>query len=119
MARITRPSTHAPPLAYLVTAGVFPVLTYVSHARTVPAFLAWIPRKVAQKVLWGLVLVHLAEASVATVITMRRRYRAADVAKWFVGTVTMGVFVLRQLFIEPRKPKSAAEPSKENEKKPQ
>ncbi|KAJ3365752.1 hypothetical protein GGF32_008150 [Allomyces javanicus] len=116
---VESPPSHPPPLAYVVTAGLFPFLAYVGHARTVPASLAWIPRKTAQKVLWGLVLVHLAEASVATVITMRRRYRTADVAKWFVGTLTMGVFVLRQLFIEPRKPKSAVEPSKEDEKKAQ
>ncbi|KNE60628.1 hypothetical protein AMAG_06004 [Allomyces macrogynus ATCC 38327] len=116
---MSRPPKHAPPLAYLVTAGVFPVLTYVAHASTVPASLAWIPRRAAQKIWWGLVLVHLAEASVATFITVRRRYRAADVAKWFVGTLTMGVFVLRQLFVEPRKRKSVTGPGKEGEKKAQ
>ncbi|KNE60629.1 hypothetical protein AMAG_06005 [Allomyces macrogynus ATCC 38327] len=96
------PPSHAHPLAYLLVGGLFPVLTYVSHAPTVPPSLAWIPRETAQQLWWGVILLHLAEAAVATVITANRRYRAADVAKWFIGVLIMGGFVLNQLFLGPQ-----------------
>ncbi|KAJ3365751.1 hypothetical protein GGF32_008149 [Allomyces javanicus] len=104
------PPSHAHPLAYLLVGGLFPVLTYVSHAPTVPASLAWIPRETAQQLWWGVILLHLAEAAVATVVAATRGYRAADVAKWFIGVLVMGGFVLNQLFLGPQGPVKAVAP---------